>query len=188
MAIETFLIEEAEKLIAEPEQIEEWTKTVEELGLKGQQELVKPEKSPIPFQPMNRRMQRVYQTLCPARIEVAKYNKSTIPLRVLSLIALAQKEEYFKEIEIWYDDKEPDPIAVGLTKSRYDDDGMFILARWGDELKDFPTLLNEAKERWKKTISETWVKEKAKFESFLANPDAAANGFFDALRSKYDYE
>jgi len=153
MAIETFLIEDSEKMIAEPEHLEEWTKTVEELKLEGQKELVKPDKSPIPFLPMNANMRAVYKTLCPLYQDVKKYSSSTIPLRVLSLIALAQKEEYFKEIEIWHADDKPDPIAVGYIKDRYSNDGQFIIARWGDELQDFPTLEAKAKEIYRKRVT-----------------------------------
>jgi len=145
MAIEVFLIEDSEKLITEPEHLEEWTKTVEELGLEGQKELAQPGKSPIPFQPMNAIMQTVYKILCPKSESVKSYKASTIPLRVLSLIALAEKEGYFKEIDIWHADDKPDPIAVGYVKGRYYTDEVFILARWGDELQDFPAL--EAKAR-----------------------------------------
>jgi hypothetical protein len=152
MAIEVFLIEDSEKLIAEPEHLEEWTKTVEELKLEGQQKLAKPEKSPIPFQPMNTIMQVVYGILCPEKEPVNRYEASTIPLRVLSLIALAEREKYFTDIDIWHANDKPDPIAVGYTNGRYSSNGMFILARWGDELQDFPTLEAKAKKIFKDRV------------------------------------
>jgi len=155
MAIETFLIEEAEKLISEPEELEQWTKTVEELGLEGQRELAKPDKSPIPFQSMNKNMQAVYKILCPRRYAVKSYKSSTIPMRVLSLIALAEKEQYFKEIEIWSAEDKPDPVAVGFTGSTWSNDGVFIIARWGDELTDFATLEKRAREIFMRNVQNT---------------------------------
>jgi len=156
MAIETYLIEESEKMIAEPEHLEEWLKTVEELGLEGQKKLTKEEKSPIPFPKMRRVEYRVYETLCPNKEDVLKYSNNTIPLRVLSLIALAQREQYFVIIEIWDDHASPDPVAVGFADSSglYGENrNAFIIARWGDELRSFPELLKIAKEKW--TIKNT---------------------------------
>lgn len=149
MAIETYLIEESEKMIAEPEHLEEWQKSVEELGLEGQKQLAKPDKSPIPFPKMKSTEYRVYETLCPNKTEVKKYSSNTIPLRVLSLIALAQREEYFAGIEIWDDDTKPDPIAVGFTDaSAYAErKNYYIIARWGDELRSFVELRKMAEDR-----------------------------------------
>ena len=148
MAIETYLIEDSEKMISEPEHLEEWLKTVEDLGLEGQKELAKPGKSPIPFLAMNRAMERVYATLCPNKTKVHQYRNSTIPLRVLSLIALSEREKYFCKVEIWDDKEKPDPVAVGYLNDNYDSP-TFLIARWGDELRDFPSLKNEAITRFR---------------------------------------
>jgi len=178
MAIETFLIEEAEKLISEPEELEQWTKTVEELGLEGQKELMKPDKSPIPFQSMNKNMQAVYKTLCPVKHKVKTYKSSTIPVRVLSLIALAQKEGYFQEIEIWSAEDKPDPVAVGFTGSTWSNDGVFIIARWGEELTDFITLEKKAKEIFKQAVKNTIS---------ALNVDAVVDKFFSTANTQTVY-
>ena len=147
MAIETYMIEEAEKLICEPEEVEKWNKLVEEAGLEGQKELIKPEKSPIPFIALTKSMERVYETLCPGKEDAKAYKDSAIPLRVLSLIALSEREKYFYKIQIW-SDKVKDPVVVGVLNNSYSSP-LFLIARWGDELRSFPELLKLAKERLK---------------------------------------
>lgn len=166
MAIETYLIEDSEKMIAEPEHLEEWTKTVQELNLTGQQELMKEGKSPIPFNIMNTEQERVYGQLCPNQNKVKAYKNETIPLRVLSLIALAEREKYFEGIEIWDNNMKPDPIAVGIVAEGKYGRRCYLIARWGDELRAYTELkqiamkswIEEAKRRLKEKISEANLK------------------------------
>lgn len=177
MAIETYMIEDADKLIAEPEQLEEWTKTVNELGLDGQISLMKQDKSPIPFAKMNETEERVYKTLCPQRTAVKSYNNGTIPLRVLSLIALSEREHYFPYIEIWDDHASPDPIAVGKSSDNYNAD-LYLIARWGDELRSFVELKQIAMQRWieeKKTDLKDKISEA---QNNLANIETKAEKYF----------
>jgi hypothetical protein len=152
MAIETYLIEDAEKFISEPEHLEEWSKLVDELELTGQRGLAHPEKSPIPFEAMKEVEQRVYNTLCPNVYEVKDYKNCTIPLRVLSLIALAEREKHFTKIRIWDDIKSPDPIAVGIVyndpNNEWSGKSYFKIGRWGDELRSFAELKQMAVKRW----------------------------------------
>lgn len=111
--VETFIIEETQELIYDNEQLDKWNDMVSALGLKGQSKICAPEKSPIPFLPMKRPITRVFETLCPVKVSVLDYDKSPIPVEILSLVSLAVKEGYFNKIEIWYDDKNPDPACVG---------------------------------------------------------------------------
>jgi hypothetical protein len=147
MAIETYLIEDSEKMIAEPEHLEEWNQLVEELNLDGQKTLKDGDKSPIPFPMMTTGERRVYEVLCPNKTEVKEYHNNTIPLRVLSLIALSQRENYFNEIQIWDDTAKPDPIAVGIVGDKWSGKH-YIIARWGDELRAFAELKQLALVRW----------------------------------------
>lgn len=57
----------------------------------------------------------ICQQLCPSKIEVQKYNLTPIPVQILDLVALSFKENYFTKIEIWYDEKSPDPFAIGVV-------------------------------------------------------------------------
>lgn len=159
--VEEFLVEESEKMVGELEHLDEWLSKVEELGLDGQKNLTKQDKSPIPFLIMNKSMERVYETLCPQKINVKQFADTTIPLRVLSLIALAKQEQYFHEIQIWSDNSSPDPIAVGKLTDSYNSP-LYIIARWGDELRSFAELkknaiqkcINQKTLEFKKQISE----------------------------------
>ena len=118
-AVETFIIEETASLIYDNEQLDKWNDLVKDLGLEGQTKIVKPEKSPIPFMFIKTGMKNVFKTLCPIKVEVSKYDVTPIPLEILDLVALNKRENYFKKIEIWYDDKNPDPLCVGMTCNYY---------------------------------------------------------------------
>ena len=52
-------------------------------------------------------------------VPTADYDKTPIPVEILDLVALSINENYFKEIEIWYDDKNPDPVCVGIDCQYY---------------------------------------------------------------------
>lgn len=186
MAIETYLIEDSEKMIAEPEHLEEWTKTVEELGLDGQKGLAREDKSPVPFPMMNEGMKRVYKTLCPQQTRVKAYSNSTIPLRVLSLIALSEREKYFNKIEIWDDQESPDPIAVGYLNDSYSSP-LYIIARWGDELRDFASLKKEAIAKWKERKSAEWRQKINENQSKLNEIESQAQQYFTLLESEYRF-
>ena len=138
---EVYMQDELQEVVTDLEKNEEWKALIERAGLTGQAELLTvKEKSPIPFIPMNEEMMHVYRTLCPADMIVDKYNKSAIPIRALSAIALCKQERYFGEIMVWYDDKKWDPLVVGFKTDRYHSRDAFLIARWGDELRSFPEL------------------------------------------------
>lgn len=117
--VETFVIEETAELIYDGEALENWNNLVSELGLKGQSQIVKPEKSPIPFLHLKKGLVNVLKTLCPREYKVEDFNVTPIPVEILKLISLSVKENYFEEIKIWYDDKSPDPCAVGANYTYY---------------------------------------------------------------------
>jgi hypothetical protein len=117
--VETFVIEETASLIYDNEKLSKWNELVNDLGLEGQTEIVKPNKSPIPFMFIKQSMRSVFETLCPRRVSVSIYNITPIPVEILDLVALSKRENYFQEVEIWYDDKSPDPLCVGVTCQYY---------------------------------------------------------------------
>lgn len=123
--VETFIIEETQELIYDNEKLDQWNNLVSQLGLKGQTKICAPEKSPIPFLPMKDSMVRVFETLCPRKVVVEEYDKTPIPVEILSLVSLSVKENYFSRIEIWYDDKDPDPACIGVVGNYYSYD-----SRW----------------------------------------------------------
>lgn len=171
--VETFIIEETAPLVYDGEQLEKWNKLIVELGLNGQKALKKPEKSPIPFMHLKKNMSNVLSTLCPVKQDVKDYNKTPIPLEIMELIALAKREEYFDTLQIWYDDKQPDPCCIGTIKMwgvwndyRYqtkeeavavhgDNIGPYsyehveyLLGKWADVKQSFEELADRAIARW----------------------------------------
>ena len=115
--VETFVIEETSELIYDNEKLVEWNKLVDKLGLQGQTTIVSDEKSPIPFMFMKETLKNTLETLCPRKVDVKDYNKTPIPLEILGLVDLAVSEKHFHKIEIWYDDKSPDPCCVGVLST-----------------------------------------------------------------------
>jgi len=113
--VETYIIEETKELIYDNEKLDQWNNLVAQLGLTGQAKIQAPDKSPIPFLHMKQTLVEVFQTLCPRKVKVQEYDKSPIPVEILDLVALSVNEKYFNKIEIWYDDKTPDPACIGFT-------------------------------------------------------------------------
>lgn len=113
--VETFLIEETIDLIYDNEQLEKWNKHVAELGLEGQTKIVQADKSPIPFMHLKNSHKAICETLCPSKVDVEKYNITPIPVEILELISLSKTEQYFGKVQIWYDEKSPDPFAIGIS-------------------------------------------------------------------------
>lgn len=116
---ETFLIEETIDLIHNNEQLNAWNKHVEELGLQGQTQIVKKDKSPIPFMHLKQSYKNICEQLCPRKVNVREYNVTPIPVEILELVSLSNKEKYFSRVEIWYDEKTPDPFAIGMHSTFY---------------------------------------------------------------------
>jgi len=118
--VETFVIEETASLIYDNEQLDNWNKMVKDLGLKGQTSIQVEDKSPIPFMHIKKSLENVFECLCPRKVEIEEYNVTPIPLEILDLVALSKRESYFNKVQIWYDDKSPDPVCVGIIGHWYE--------------------------------------------------------------------
>jgi hypothetical protein len=114
--VETFKNQELENVIFDLDRQDEWKEIVAELGLGNQMSFMDKAKSPMPYPYINQSMENIFKTLCPAQSELDKYTKTPIPLEVLKEIKFCVHENYFDSIVIFYDDKSPDPIAVGKSK------------------------------------------------------------------------
>lgn len=151
--VEIFVIEETAELIYDGEKLDQWNKHVAELGLVGQTQITKPEKSPIPFLYMNQSLVNIAECLCPNKVKVTEYNATPIPVEILDLVALSKRENYFEEIQIWYDEKSPDPFCIGSIKrpgSSYSWDKVYyMLGKWGDVKRPFEELKEIAIARFK---------------------------------------
>lgn len=154
MSVETF---ECTETASEPiEMAEEAISLIESLGLDGQRELVRPREGQargerFPYREMTDEEEFVYRVLCPEAYPIKEYSRSPIPVRVLQVAAHAQ--EFFDSIVVW--DKASadtkDPVLVGIRKvdSR---EHNYILARWGNELDEWPAMLKQALDKHRQSL------------------------------------
>ncbi len=150
MKVETF---ECVETAAEPiEACEEALALIEQLGLEGQQELtVKKDSSRdsrCPYREMTAEEAFVYGVLCPQSVKLKEYKATPIPLRVLQIAAHADSLGMFKEFDVWdrvsVAVKDPVLVAYAPNKRSSWRNDTYILARWGEELETFSTLLKRA--------------------------------------------
>lgn len=175
--VELYIDQELSDITFDVEALDEWKELTKELGLDNQLALTKGKESPVPFPYMNESMKRVYTMMCPTKVDIKKYDKTPIPLEVIKQIAFCKKENHFSEIEVWFDDKQPDPLVVGVICEYYgykdgkstenyktreeavlnsDKDSSiytqkenhYLIARWGDVKRSFNELKEMAKERF----------------------------------------
>jgi hypothetical protein len=153
MLVETF---ECTETAAEPiEATEEAIAIMESLGLEGQKALVAPNKNNgfeqrCPYREITAEERFVYRILCPVETTLKAYSGTPIPLRVLQIASHAESLGIFTGgLRVW--DRASvtvkDPVLVGYTKhAQYSwmEGACFILARWGEELETFATLLKRA--------------------------------------------
>ena len=152
--IETFYVSETINLIHDNEALTKWNEKVEELKLTGQKEVVKEDKSPIPFLWMNSAIVSTFETLCPTKIDIKKYDKTPIPVELLEVVSLCVKEDYFDCIKVWYNEKQKDPVIVGYVakKGEKKEDWQFeyygqkyLIGRWADVKASLDQLIERAK-------------------------------------------
>lgn len=142
---------ELEELI-EPEVSQQWQELATSLGMKGQLEAARltkedsTDKSPIPYMRLNKRWVKIFKTLCPSTSKYNEYKFSTIPLDGLAEIGLCKEKNYFEKLQIWYDDKEKDPLIVGINGS-WSSEQVYLVGRFGDEVLPFEVLEQKAIKR-----------------------------------------
>lgn len=117
--VESYLNKELSDVTFETEKLDEWRQKMEELGLTKQLELAKGSLSPVPYPFMNEHMLRVCETLCPTKTTLEEFSAIPLPLEALNDVALSIKEDYFDELEIWWDNESPDPFIIGIRGERY---------------------------------------------------------------------
>lgn len=153
--VETFFIEETIELVHDGEKLEKWNTLVAELGLNGQTEVVVSEKSPIPFLWMNSGLIKTFEVLCPTKVDIKSYNKTPIPVELLSIVSLCEKERYFDGIKVWYNDRQKDPAIIGYKMregrsfdERWDSEwysDKYLIGRWADIKESLDNLIERAK-------------------------------------------
>lgn len=170
--VETFEIEkqEASGPVLDEGEETEMLSLIDQCGLKGQQELLSYDEETegvgiIPYRILDPAHKNRWDAVCPHHVEVEKYQGAVMPLRVLQVIAYAQKAKFFDRIEVWSQtsDKVTDPVLIGKISSGQ---VFYLLARWADELWPVAELYDRAK----KALTERWSKQAknglAKIEAF----------------------
>jgi hypothetical protein len=146
MATQIFIEPELENLC---QNAEEWEQLCTGLDLKQQlKKIGKAERIANPYMKLDPRTERVYEMLCPQKELYTTYKASTIPVEVLQEIHRCKKNEWFPVMEVWYDDKSPDPFLIGYDSIK-GNTNKFLIARWGDELLPYEQLLQKAINRFK---------------------------------------
>lgn len=168
MQVETF---ECTETAAEPiETSQEAIALIEALGLEGQKSIIgTADETSLttrsPYRKMTADELFVYRQLCPEVVDLSKYDGAPIPVRVLQVAAHAKECGLFKKLVVW--DKASalvhDPVLVGVPHSAQDwSRGEFILARWGEHLETFSTMLRQALEQKREWLRQEYRSKSAK--------------------------
>ena len=176
---EIFIEPELQEL-EQTEQALEWFEICTELGLEKQLKTAdkSEEKKAPPYMAIDPKTSHIIRTLCPRVVEYKKYSASTIPLDVLREIQKVEKNGWYAQIQICYDDKSPDPFVIGLAHGDSNwDRAIHLIARWGGELLPFELLEEKAVARMKNNATEALLEMKFKVETALKNID----GFTSSL-------
>ena len=158
---------------------------IESLDLKGQRELLNPERPTerMPYRHMTEQEDFTYRQLLPVRVSVETYNAGPIPLRVLQIVGHCRDASYFHELEVWYprSARIDDPILVGVRKEgQYGARVLYMLARWGNVLRPISELVTEAGATWRDSMVAACRKAINEAQSDLRtleslSPEEAAN-------------
>jgi hypothetical protein len=183
MNVQIYLQEENKQLIYDNDQLDEFKSLVSELGLQCDNHKDS-EKSPIPFMWLDEATIRAFKLLCP-RVDRVKEYRLEIPLEVLRSLKLSETEKYFDWVEIWSNQKDPDPFAVGRV---YKDElsrskeytwaaQYYLIGRWGAEAKEIPELINMAVKIATERINTYATSTIAKLRSWQECPELWAKNY-----------
>lgn len=167
MQVETYISEDTEKTVTNPEDIAEWKAKVEALGLEGQKNLMEGAKSVMPFASMTKEQIAIYKAMFPSTSSLVDFGKEAIPLRALSILALCVQENYFEKIEIWYSPTGDDPIGIGFKGNQ-----RYLLVRWGNALVSYAELKKQSMEILMNKARATCLREIATAKARLENLEA----------------
>lgn len=201
MQVTSYLRPEMAEIADDEESQKRWEHMVQELGLKGQ--VSDKSTKAIPFLAMNTTLKKAIATLCPSECNVDAYGYDAIPLEALELIEKARNSQRFARIVVAWDEKTPDPVAMGITGKwravnrnwnligEYDTEdeaksqanvynvsfteaGRFMIARWGAEFRALSQLIEDAKDRFIREKTNEARKQIADWQHKLATVDLEA--------------
>lgn len=182
MLVETFEIQE----VAEQSkgQSDECLELLTELGLSGQRRFYAQESDEIgvfPYRKMTAQEKLVIKTLLPESTNLKEYSDAPMPLRVLQVAAHVQglvkhKADKDYAIEVWHPSNADykDPYLVLRDGEKYGKHEYYILARWGDELDNFNTMIDTAKKVLLARRTAALEKVKAEVEAALQSAKGTA--------------
>lgn len=180
---EIFIEPELEQLQL-PEVAEQWMELVSDLGMEGQKKLmgkahvgdgVHIEKAGNPYMAINQHLSRVIRTLAPDCQSYNEYDKSTIPVDIISEIKKCVDNGWFRRIKIYYDTQSPDPFVVGFVEDSWGGD-KFLIGRFGEHLVPFEQLADAAVARLRDKAVESFRKLKFELELKMQDVDAFLRG------------
>ena len=144
--VQIYQNEELNDVLLQVESLDEWQQIAQELQMDKQLNFVNQATSPNPYPFITESMNRIFSTLCPTKVDFKAYDKTPIPLEVMKQIAFSVKEKHFADIQIWYDDKTPDPFVIGATQEYYAYDRSYSRLRNADNQEARFKSENEARE------------------------------------------
>ena len=119
MMIHIYQNEELNDIMFDIGALQEWKDLAVSMGMTNQLSFVTRAETPIPYPNVNASMHIIFKTLCPVNEDFKVYSKTPIPLEVLKQISMSINDKHFNRIEIWYDNKKPDPIVMGIIEKMY---------------------------------------------------------------------
>jgi hypothetical protein len=186
MNVETY---ECSETAAEPiEACEEAVQIMEDLGLEGQKSLVSAKEDEpqarCPYRAMTAEEEFVFRVLCPSTKKLPEYDAGPIPLRVLQIASHASGLDLYKRFEVWYVAKQPDPdpVLVGIVVDgtyEWDVKVRHILARWGEDLESWPTLVKRAMEKKRMQIADVFAVLARKLQNAAGDSDMTAEDLIE---------
>lgn len=181
MEVKIYREPENEQLILDENQLNEHNQLLREMGLhcpEGSGEYI-----PVVYPFLNSGMVKMLGALCPQKVGVKQYTVSTIPIEVLRVLRFAQENGMFDSYEIWYADKDPDPLLIGKRYPTQEDRengyswkmNTYLIARWGDCAMELKDLLKKGYDSIRLSVLESAKIGAEKANSIVASPDTYVN-------------
>ncbi len=175
MEVKIYREPENESLLLNDDELKEYNNLVKKLQFTN--EVV--QTTPSVYIPINSSMDKLLKALCPATVKIKDYKKSTIPIEVLKVVDYAIENEMFDGYEIWYADKNPDPLLIGwkwqteeAKEKGYSWQVDFsLMARWGDCAMELDELLKKGFASLKTSLIDSTKEVLSVSKSILEDPD-----------------
>jgi hypothetical protein len=106
----------------------EWRRLAAECGLTTLIEKQDNGEVALAWLKLDNQTKNALKWLCPMSATLDKYNHDIPPIEALGLISYAQMTNEFTKIEIHYNDRLPDPVAIGTKGNE-----AYLICAWGPE-------------------------------------------------------